>query len=79
MLLDYQPNGELPVAPSAIAPKGQQSFSTKLGKLVDRPTPRALTTEEVAAVVQEFRTAARNAIEAGFDGVEIHGTPKNKL
>ncbi|MFH5830987.1 alkene reductase [Halalkalibaculum sp. DA384] len=36
-------------------------------------TPRALSTEEVEAVVQDFRQAARNAIEAGFDGVQIHG------
>ena len=39
--------------------------------LQDMPTPRALTTEEVAGVVEEFRRAA--AIAAGFDGVEIHG------
>jgi N-ethylmaleimide reductase len=39
----------------------------------DIPTPRALTTEEVRRTVADFRLAARCAIEAGADGVEIHG------
>ena len=37
------------------------------------PKPRALRTDEIPHVVDDFRRAARNAIEAGFDGVEIHG------
>lgn len=41
--------------------------------VADFSTPRALETEEVAQYVEHFRKAARNAIEAGFDGVEIHG------
>lgn len=70
---DYQPDGELPVAPSAIAPRGVQSLSMKQGKMVDCPVPRALSKEELPAIIEEFRVAARNAIEAGFHGVEVHG------
>lgn len=62
--------GALPVAPSAIAPKGHVSLLRP-----ERPyvVPRALETEEVAGVVEAFRQGARNAKSAGFDGVEIHG------
>jgi N-ethylmaleimide reductase len=62
--------GELPVAPSAIAPEGE-AF-TMNGK-VKIPTPRALETHEIAGIVDEFRRAAENAKKAGFDGVELHG------
>jgi 2,4-dienoyl-CoA reductase-like NADH-dependent reductase (Old Yellow Enzyme family) len=58
------------VAPSAIAP-GTQMFTA--AGMQDIPTPRALTTEEVRQTVTDFRRAARRAIEAGADGVEIHG------
>lgn len=61
--------GELPVAPSAINPD-TQAFTPE--GLKDTLTPRAMTTEEARATVQEFVQAARNAMEAGFDGVEIH-------
>jgi len=60
----------LPKAPSAIAAIGE--FSTPAGPR-PFPVPRPLLTEEVAGVVEEFRTAAVNAQRAGFDGVEIHG------
>ena len=63
-------NGELPVAPSAIAIEGQQHFTMEGMK--DYETPRALSTEEVTNIVQEYKQAAVNAIEAGFDGVELH-------
>lgn len=63
-------NGELPVAPSAIAIEGQQHFTGQ--GMVDYETPRALTTEEVKQVVQDYKQAAINAIDAGFDGVELH-------
>lgn len=63
-------NGELPVAPSAIAIEGQQHF-TGTG-MEDYETPRALSTEEVKQIVQDYKQAAINAIEAGFDGVELH-------
>ncbi|MFD1557495.1 alkene reductase [Paraburkholderia silviterrae] len=68
--------GELPVAPSAIPFEGQiwkVDPDTGVGAMVDCPTPRALSTEEVRQIVEDFRQAARRAIEAGFDGVEIHG------
>lgn len=58
------------VAPSAVAAPGE--IRTPDGK-VDLPVPDALTTEDIAAVVEGFAAAARNAIEAGLDGVEIHG------
>ncbi|WP_428377173.1 alkene reductase [Lichenicoccus sp.] len=61
--------GALPVAPSAIRPKGQ-AF-TNAG-LQDHVTPRALETDEIPAIVQDYRHAAQCAKDAGFDGVEIH-------
>jgi N-ethylmaleimide reductase len=57
------------VAPSALAAEG--TMVTAEGQ-VDMPTPRALETDELAGVVEEFVTAARNAVEAGLDGVEVH-------
>ncbi len=41
--------------------------------MIDYPVPRALSKEELPDVVQEFVTAAENAMEAGFDGIELHG------
>ncbi len=69
-------DGALPVAPSAVPFDGQiwkVDPMTGVGAMVDSPTPRALTTDEVKGVVASFRQAARNAMKAGFDGVEIHG------
>ncbi|TFF53946.1 alkene reductase [Pseudomonas putida] len=63
-------NGELPVAPSAIQPKGHVSLVRPLS---DYPTPRALETEEINDIVEAYRSGAENAKAAGFDGVEIHG------
>ena len=63
-------NGVLPVAPSALAIIGQQHFSSQGPK--DYEVPRALETAEVKQVVQDYKQAAINAIEAGFDGVELH-------
>lgn len=63
-------NGELPVAPSAIAIQGQQHFTMEGMK--DYETPRALSTDEVINIVQDYKQAALNAMEAGFDGVELH-------
>lgn len=62
--------GELPVAPSAIAPVGE--LHTPVGK-VPMETPRALETPEIAEIIEQFRKGAENAIAAGFDGVELHG------
>lgn len=63
-------NGELPVAPSAIASPG--SLHTPIGK-VNIDTPRALETEEIPQIVAQFRQGAENAMKAGFDGIELHG------
>jgi 2,4-dienoyl-CoA reductase-like NADH-dependent reductase (Old Yellow Enzyme family) len=67
---DNTPHHRQGVAPSAIAP-GTQIFTPK--GMQDVPVPRTLTTEEVRRTVADFRLAARRAIEAGADGVEIHG------
>ena len=66
-----QPEGQLPVAPSAIAPHDQKTF-IESGEFVEVGTPRALALADIAAIVEDFRTATRNALAAGFDGVEIH-------
>jgi N-ethylmaleimide reductase len=63
------PGGALPVAPSAVKPAGQ---AYTVNGLADFVTPRALETSEVADVVAEYRLATRRALEAGFDGVELH-------
>ena len=60
---------QLPVAPSAIKPAGQ-AF-TKEG-MKDHVTPRALETNEIPPIVDDYRKAAANAKAAGFDGVEVH-------
>lgn len=64
-------DGDLPVAPSAIAPRGLQTY-TGTG-MKDIPTPRALEKSEIRQIVDDFRQAAKNAKEAGFDGIEVHG------
>ena len=63
-------NGQIPVAPSAIACEGMVSHLSP-----ERPfvVPRALRSEEIADIVDDFSVAAQNALSAGFDGVEIHG------
>ncbi len=63
-------NGELPVAPSAIQPAGETFTFEGMKKFV---TPRALATDEIKKIVQEYVAGAINAIDAGFDGVEVHG------
>lgn len=62
-------NGDLPVAPSAIQPAGQ-AFTYE--GLKDFKTPRALELDEIKLIVKDYKIAAENAKEAGFDGVEIH-------
>ncbi|GAA0443480.1 alkene reductase [Streptomyces stramineus] len=64
------PAGLAPVAPSAVAARGQ--VYTHQGPQ-DFVTPKELNEAEIAATIADFVTAARNAVEAGFDGVEIHG------
>jgi N-ethylmaleimide reductase len=62
-------SGDLPVAPSAIKPAGEIYTDQGMQPFV---TPRALATDELPTLVEDFRRAAANAKEAGFDGVEIH-------
>jgi 2,4-dienoyl-CoA reductase-like NADH-dependent reductase (Old Yellow Enzyme family) len=63
-------NGELPVAPSAIAPSGTVSLVRPKRPYV---TPRALERHEMPGIVEAYRQGAANALKAGFDGVELHG------
>jgi N-ethylmaleimide reductase len=69
-LPEYQPDGALPVAPSAVCPKGNAFTWTGPKPFV---TPRALDLEEIPLIVAQYRDAAARALQAGFDGVEIHG------
>ena len=64
-------DGELPVAPSAINPNTDVFTPTGLTKTV---TPREMTNEDIKQTVNDFAQAAKNAIKAGFDGVEIHSS-----
>lgn len=63
------PNNVLPVAPSAIKPAGQ---AVTYQGMQDFVTPRALAADELPGIVAEYIAAAKNALEAGFDGVEVH-------
>lgn len=63
-------NGAIPVAPSAITPSGHVSL---LRPHQAYPVPRALERSEISGVIEAYRRGARNAQEAGFDGVELHG------
>lgn len=65
----YQPGGALPVAPSAVKPRGQVFTGTAM---LDYETPRALELAELPGIVAEYEHGARCAKLAGFDGVEIH-------
>lgn len=67
---DLLPGGLVPVGPSAVAAEGQ--IYTHAG-LKPFPVPHPLTEEQIIETIADFATAARNAIEAGFDGVEVHG------
>ena len=69
---ELQPDGQQPVAPSAIKPEGVQTFIDEQSGLVEVLEPRALLREEIPDVVEQFRQAAVNAKRSGFDGVEIH-------
>lgn len=69
-----QPDGMLPVAPSAVKPAGTAFIENEQGEaeLVPFVMPRALQIEEMPYIVQQYARGSRNAIKAGFDGVEIH-------
>lgn len=71
-------NGLQPIAPSALIAKDTQVYvfetpTSKDATMIPVEEPREMTKEDITEVITEFRVAARNAIEAGFDGVEIHG------
>ncbi|MBT4016469.1 MAG: alkene reductase [Alphaproteobacteria bacterium] len=66
----YQPDEGLPIAPSAIA--ANTEVMTPDFQRVPCPAPRALETEEISDLIERYVHAARSAMEAGFDGVEIH-------
>jgi N-ethylmaleimide reductase len=68
-LPDFLPDRAQPVAPSAVRAKGSNYTDEGMKEFV---TPRELTREEIAHTVRDFGAAARNAIRAGFDGVELH-------
>jgi len=65
-----QPGGGKPVAPSAIRAKGKTFVG---GQFTEISEPRALELSEIPGIIEDFRRGAANALEAGFDGVEIHG------
>lgn len=69
-----QPDGMLPVAPSAVKPAGMAFVENERGEgeLVPFVTPRSLQTEEMPYVVRQYARGSENALKAGFDGVEIH-------
>ncbi|KAK3164378.1 hypothetical protein QOZ80_1AG0016830 [Eleusine coracana subsp. coracana] len=66
---ELQPNGQAPVSSTD---KQVRPQITHAGNVVEFATPRRLEAEEIPNIVNEFRIAARNAMKAGFDGVEIH-------
>jgi N-ethylmaleimide reductase len=69
---DLQQDGNAPVAPSAIQAE-TQTFTSADSGMVPVSMPRALETDELPGIVEQFRIGAQNAKKAGFDGVEIHG------
>ena len=68
----FQPDGALPVAPSAIAITSQQCLTANW-KMEAYETPRALELSEIPGIIDAYRAGAQNAMAAGFDGVEVHG------
>ena len=68
-----QPGGQAPVAPSAIVAKSKTVLiENGVPSFVATSPPRALLLEEIPGIVADYRKAARNAMEAGFDGIEVH-------
>jgi len=68
-----QPNGQAPVAPSAIVAKSKTVLiENGLPCFVPTSEPRALDLSEMPGIVSDYRRAAKNAIDAGFDGIEVH-------
>ncbi|ACO78284.1 NADH:flavin oxidoreductase/NADH oxidase family protein [Azotobacter vinelandii CA] len=79
--VSLQPNGAAPVSSSPLLADGVKVFidpegrgpRAGVGEMVQHSAPRALSEAEIAQVVRDFAAAARHALEAGFDGVELHG------
>ncbi|TKC62405.1 alkene reductase [Pedobacter hiemivivus] len=79
--ISLQANGQAPVSPSAIVAEGVKVFLAKdggdassgIGEMVQHSIPRELTVVEIHQIIEDYANAARNAVEAGFDGVELHG------
>lgn len=74
--VSIQPNGIAPVSSTSQIVRNSQAWGlTERGEPgpVDVSQPRALTTPEVKAVIRDFTQAAANAMDAGFDGIELHG------
>lgn len=67
--VDLQPNGDAPVAPSAIQAQGS---TYTVDGFVPVSMPRALETDEIPGIIEQYKQAAENARRAGFDGVEVH-------
>ena len=65
----YQPDGALPVAPSAVRPRIKVFTGTEM---LDAVTPRALGLDEIPSLIAEYAAGAQRAKDAGFDGVEVH-------
>ncbi|MCF0049050.1 alkene reductase [Dyadobacter sp. LJ53] len=63
-------NGKLPLAPSALPIQGMQHFTSQ--GLKDYETPQEITIDQIRQTIKDYGQAAKNAIEAGFDGVELH-------
>lgn len=70
---DFQPGGGPPVGPSATRVSDAFEIYTPKGGPFKYPTPRALEVAEIKAIVKQYADAARNAVDAGFDGIEVHG------
>jgi N-ethylmaleimide reductase len=68
--VDLQENNQAPVAPSAIRAKGKTFVN---GTFAEVSEPRALALEEIPGIIESFKRGTANALEAGFDGVEVHG------
>lgn len=79
--VSLQPDGAAPVCSSALLAEGVKVFidpdgrgpQAGAGEMVQHSMPRALAVEEIPGIVRDYATAAANALEAGFDGVELHG------
>ncbi len=69
-LPDFLPENQSPVAPSAVKANGQNYTDDGMKDFVE---PRELTADEIKKIVEDFAAAAKNAVDAGFDGVELHG------